>query len=359
MGYEFEHLIQEYKRLPIREVPKTTFLEIVNKSHFENVWSRILAFYFDPKAGHNLGNMLVKSLFDSLGKHPVLHNINTYRVHTEYPTKKGNRIDIVIESNDFVIGIENKVNSPLYNDLEDYSDAIESLAKGKESYKIVLSKYKNITHSGFENLIYEKFLGSIKNNIGYHYNIANPKYVIFLFDFIDNIEKNLNLINMIHDPEKMNFFLKEKTEIQKLINDHTQINKELYRTLLELCSKLQNNVELQKHFRQMFQNENFILKVCNITRDVGGLDCLWILIEQKDQYPEIVCCTIYYENYKWFAECGAKEKYSKIFEGCFDDDPKFWFELDPWTTLEDINSKVIDILHNLFELVKHQENEIF
>ena len=259
MENEFSRLVQEFKKLPIRELPKTTFLEIVDKSYLENVWSRILAFYLDPKNEHQLGTMLVKSLFATLGKSYIPDNKNSYSVYTEYLTKKGNRIDIVIESKDFVIGIENKVNAPLYNDLDDYSDAIESLANGRNTYKIVLSKYKNTVHSGFVNLTYEKFISSIKDNLGHYYSLANTKYIIFLVDFIDNIEKDLNLINMIYDHEVMDFFLKENKEIQNLINKHNQINNELYRSLNELCSKLQNNSELQKDFRQTFSNENFKL----------------------------------------------------------------------------------------------------
>ncbi len=357
MENEFASLILEFGKLPIRELPKTTFLEIVEKSHLENTWSRILAFYFNPRGEHQLGTLLVKSLFDSLGEYHIPHKIDSYSVYTEHITKKGNRIDIVIESADFVIGIENKVNAPLYNDLDDYAETIESLAKGRNTYKIVLSKYKNTVYAGFVNLTYEKFITSVRNNLGHYYSLANTKYVIFLADFIDNIEKNLNLINMIYDHEVMDFFLKKNREIQNLVKKDNQINNELYRSLTELSAKLQNNSELQKDFRETISNESFILEVGPVARE-DSRDWLWITIKLKDQYPEIACCTIYYEDYLWKAECGIKEKYSKIFEGCFDGDPRFWFELYPWTPLDEVNNKVIDIIHALMELVKRHEHEI-
>ena len=59
----------------------------------------------------------------------------------------------------------------------------------------------------------------------------------------------------------------------------------------------------------------------------------------------------------WVADCEAKEKYSEIFGDSLKD-PKLWFDLDRWTNSDDINNKIVDILHNLFDLLKQHENEI-
>ena len=179
----------------------------------------------------------------------VIHSFNSFTTQTEYFTKKNYRIDIVIKSNEFVIGIENKINAQLNNDLNDYGNTIKSLAKSKEAYLIILSKNKlDISQEQkiffknqnilFHTLTYEKFIESIRNNIGYYQGYADTKYLIFLIDFLDNIEKNLNLIHMISEPEIMKFFLNKNEEIQRLINKHNQINNELYRGLNDLCIRL-------------------------------------------------------------------------------------------------------------------------
>ena len=48
MDEKLNQLLQEFRKLHVKEPPETTFLEIISKSHLENIWSRILAFYFDP-----------------------------------------------------------------------------------------------------------------------------------------------------------------------------------------------------------------------------------------------------------------------------------------------------------------------
>ena len=355
MEDEFRVLLQGFTKLNLKEPPESTFLEIVGKSHLENVWSRILAFYFDPNKVHKMKDMLIKSLFDSIGKAKVLHSLGGYIVHPEFPTKKGNRIDIVIETSEFVIGIENKVNSSLDNDLEDYANTIKTLANGKEAYCIVLSKNKNIMHSGFENLTYENFINSIKRNIGNYHSHANTKYFIFFLDFIDNIEKNLNIINMINDPNAMRFFIENAQTIQKLIEKHNQINGELDRNLYLLQDKLSKDVELQTEFRKILSDENFILEICPVYRPEN---CLWVMIRFKDELPEILVSTIYYEGFKWYVESNAKSKYESIFGNVFGDSSYYLEGLDPWADMEEIKMKVVKIILSCAELVNRKGEEI-
>ena len=56
---ELTKLFNDFQKLDIQEPPTSTFLEIVNKSHLENVWSRILAFYFDPNGVHKMKDLLI------------------------------------------------------------------------------------------------------------------------------------------------------------------------------------------------------------------------------------------------------------------------------------------------------------
>lgn len=51
----------------------------------------------------------------------INNNINKKEVEPEYPTFKGNYTDLVLYHDDFLIGIENKIKTSVYNDLEDYA----------------------------------------------------------------------------------------------------------------------------------------------------------------------------------------------------------------------------------------------
>src|SRR5690554_1625033 len=144
---ELKKLVDDFNSLKIKERSGSTFLEIAKCPNNENVWSNILAFYCNPNNEHKLYDLILNSIFETIGKKIAVINFKSIRVDTEYRTDLGNRIDIVILADNFVLGIENKIDASLYNDLEDYSSTIEDLAKplGIPTFKIVLSKNKTNT----------------------------------------------------------------------------------------------------------------------------------------------------------------------------------------------------------------------
>ncbi|MDR1895193.1 MAG: PD-(D/E)XK nuclease family protein [Prevotellaceae bacterium] len=201
---EFAKLLEEFGKLEIKE-RTSTLLEIAQCPHFENVWSNILAFYLNPQKEHGLGDFLLKSLFQAIGKEVDLGDLEKIKVGREYSTGTEKRIDIVITGSNFVAGIENKVNAPLYNDLKDYADTLDNLAKqsGSRAYKIVLSKYGgNNPSDGFEDLSYVKLVKTLKQNIGNYMTFSDTKYFIFFKDFLTTVENNLNN-NIMEDNPKL------------------------------------------------------------------------------------------------------------------------------------------------------------
>ena len=135
---------------------------ITGDSHYENVCSNILAFYFDTKEEHGLSNIVLNLLIKVL----ISHNINIelsdnkdkFEVNREYTTLKDNRIDIVIQNENLVIGIENKIYASIYNDLENYSNTLNKLKK--TSIKVLLSLHNNsnvVSNTDFINITQKKY----------------------------------------------------------------------------------------------------------------------------------------------------------------------------------------------------------
>lgn len=226
---ELQKLLDDFNALKIKDRNGLTFLEIARFPNIENVWSNMLAFYINPNNEHNLFDLILKSLFETANIKASIINFKNIRVRTEYVTDLGNRIDIVIFADNFILGIENKVDAMLHNNLNDYSNTIEGLAIPQDLtiYKIVLSKNRTSTTNGFINIIYTDLVKNIKKNIGDFTGYSDTKYLIFLFDFLNNIEKNINSLSMIDNPEVINFFHDNIHKVNKLLEYHKKISLDL------------------------------------------------------------------------------------------------------------------------------------
>ena len=221
---ESELLLNEvnkiYNKIPIKE---KTFMEISGYPYYENVCSNILAFYLNPKEEHKLGSVLINSLIkvvknkgQKIYKDIDLSHLNIYR---EYTTLKGNRIDIVIQNEEIVIGIENKIYASVYNDLEDYAKTLNKL--NNNSIKLLLSVHqelRNTTHNDFINITYSEFFKQLKQDLKSYKQIEN-KWYIYLIDFINNIEgfevekgMELEITNWINEHKE------DIKEFKKLLN---------------------------------------------------------------------------------------------------------------------------------------------
>ncbi|MCG9879710.1 MAG: PD-(D/E)XK nuclease family protein [Bacteroidia bacterium] len=242
-----EQLVSNFNDLRIKERNGATFLEIARAPHLENVWSNILSFYIDPNREHNLSDLLLKSIFETTNIPIALTSLSGIIVQTEYYTHKGNRIDIVVKAENFILGIENKVGAALYNDLEDYAATIEDIAKIQKlpTYKIVLSKHKNEPTHGFINLVYSDFIKTIRANIGAYTDYADGKYLLFFLDFLKNIENNINASNMNENLEVITFFQKNVDKVNKLLEYHHKFNTEFIIKLNNI-DRLFNRIKIKE-----------------------------------------------------------------------------------------------------------------
>ena len=68
---DFAELIKEVTKIELPDLEKTIF-SIGGRGHYENPTSDILAFYpNDPEAEHQLGSLVLDSLFSALGKKEI------------------------------------------------------------------------------------------------------------------------------------------------------------------------------------------------------------------------------------------------------------------------------------------------
>jgi hypothetical protein len=276
-----EKLLNDFIKLPKSEEVLPTYLEISGQPHFENVCSNILAFYFDTTESHKLKDLVLRSFietFDSL----ILeeYDLETINIQRELYINENKRIDIVIEFNNMVITIENKIYHILNNDLELYEKSIREKYPNKEKYIfLVLSlKDEKIEKSSFININYNTFFEKLKQNIGFYFVKSNNQYTTFLIDFIKTIE-NLTKMETINK-EYFNFFLQNKTVIDNLIKENDKLKKNLFNkvsTIFHLLPECLSPII----FKKWIYLKYVIVFDFNINDDIVALDIVFELNNVK------------------------------------------------------------------------------
>lgn len=225
----FQQLFTQFQALHIKERKGATFLEIARFPHRETVWSNILAFYLDPNREHGLHDLLLKSLFEAIGQDVtgLLTSLHTIRVQTEIITSKGNRLDLMVSGGKFVLGIENKVEASLYNDLADYGATLDSHAGGAQVYKVVLSRYPVVANNHFVNVTYAQLVQVVRTNLGNYTDYADSKYLLFLLDFLKTIEKHHNPSSFMENPDVLNLLRQNTAAVEELVKHHNAFRSEL------------------------------------------------------------------------------------------------------------------------------------
>jgi hypothetical protein len=270
---KFKNLIDDFNKLPKSEKISPTYLEISGQPHFENVCSNILAFYFNTNESHGFKDLVLKSFIECFDESLLVkYDIETINIERELYLDEQKRIDIVIECNDLVISIENKIYHILNNRLDVYVESIKSRYPNKNYKFIVLSiKEEHPENEEFFPITYEKFFYKLKQNIGGYFVNSNNQYTTFLIDFIQTIE-NLNKMKR-HNQKYIEFYLKNKNEVDCLIKEHEDLKKTLYikvNQLYDLISTTENSNIIKK----WIYLKNVIVVDFNFNGIIVGLDII-------------------------------------------------------------------------------------
>lgn len=222
---EITRLLLDFQKIP-KPKRTRTFLEISGYPHFENVCSNILKFYLQPNNEHGLKDLVLNSLIHLTGKEFIIdYDFERVKVQREIQTLDKNRLDLLIITKKYVIGIENKIFHFLNNDLNDYSNTVlwHCGQNDKTPINIVLSLNKlsiqdmeKAKAANFINITYEELFSQIKKKIGSYLSHSNPTYTIYLTDFINSIQ---NLKPATMDNKALWNFFKANSELVQEFTD--------------------------------------------------------------------------------------------------------------------------------------------
>lgn len=202
--------------LPELQKKRRNFFDISGFPNWENVNSNLLGFYFDEFGDHGFKRLFFESLLDCIQQEFEVgddfdrtHFESTFKIHREYTTNQGGRIDLLLVSDEeqyesevmdeqadiknelqWAIIIENKIHHQLVNNLNDYWDSI----KARNKIGIVLSPYINseadlkITEGlNFISITHHELVEKIVTNLSNYFYDADDRHLLFLKEYIGNI----------------------------------------------------------------------------------------------------------------------------------------------------------------------------
>lgn len=204
--------IADFREKELTLSPEITLFEIAGFPSRENVFSNVLKFYFDSRERHQFGTSVLKFFLSDIVSNKDDNDLQTISINREVTTNKQNRIDLVIETNKYLIGIENKVFHSVNNDLSDYATFLKARTS-KELILIVLNLHKdNLANdeNGFKYISYKKLLDNLSLLVE---TATASKYHLLLKDFIQNIR---NHFPSIMTEEQIKFLEANEEAIEKI-----------------------------------------------------------------------------------------------------------------------------------------------
>lgn len=250
MVHAAEKLLDDFRALPGSVERPRTFMEIAGYPHYENVCSNILAFFMDPEEAHGLKTLVLDALAIAGNIAAAGEGVGgNVSVEREVITNDGNRIDILIESDDRVVLIENKIYASVNNPFADYTDYLDQRVRDdRAKHKLLLTVFP--TSEGrawnFANLTYADLVGELRSLLGRYVSDADARYLMMFLDFLNTLEILRRGTRM--DKEFVEFLAKRGDDVRSLFNDLKSFRTEMRSKVQELESLLSlENENIEAH----------------------------------------------------------------------------------------------------------------
>lgn len=239
----------EYLALALK---RPNIFRILNISQQEIRHSNFLAWLLTPQGSHNLGDSFLKWFLKELFVDEKIGWSDTIKVE-QYDLSNANiyreylNIDILIEHKDFIIVIENKINSKEHsNQLGKYIKRIESQYKNRDLGFVILTKDSSVpTNERYCSIDYSMIMDRLEILKELYFDSVSEKIKFYINDYIEILKEEImedsDLIKKAQEVYKNN------QEALDFIFDHKPDN------LLKIKDKVESTIE----------NEGFLLQTCN------------------------------------------------------------------------------------------------
>ena len=227
--------------------------------------SRVIADLLDPKGAHGQGAVFLNAFAKMLEQEWITSTYD-WRVVTEQQANGQRRIDVYLESNIGVIGIENKpwaTDQP--DQLKDYAEHLKNRAGNKEWLLIYLGNNEpsanSITKKDFEELVHDKKLIPLNfySLVGWLNDCAAQSKALVVRVFIEELAKfvrtNINgELEMSEEQEVIDEIRKSKESISAAFHVANSMTALKRRLLQEFKAKLETQLK-EKGFHLEWDEE--------------------------------------------------------------------------------------------------------
>ena len=243
-----ENLLEFLKaaKVPVVKPQPKTFLGISRQPHYENVLSNIYAFFFDVNEEHGFGDLFISSLKELLQEaeentDSPFYDCEELSPETEWSTRKGGRIDLLLKNDTHAIIVENKVYHFLNNDLKDYWESVEVADENKRGVVLSLRPVSLSKKSRFVNITHETLMRTVMAQCGNYIASANDKYLTFLKDFYQNI---INISSSIMQSSDFAFYFSHQEEINNVTAFNQRVRAHVFSEIEKVASLLDPKYKL-------------------------------------------------------------------------------------------------------------------
>ncbi|RCW91821.1 PD-(D/E)XK nuclease family protein [Marinomonas foliarum] len=212
-------LIDGFKQFP-QIKRETTLFDIGSRGHFENPMTEVLSFFCNTTEVHGMNDLVISSIVSLIRQNAIYESLQYAQAHgkpqREVTTKNNKRIDLLLNSDEWVIAIESKVNHQQINPFDEYEAYVDSLIRTKKAVNkdndltdetekqavfVILSpdgKVDNVhLHPRWCGISFQQLVNEIKKRLQQHFFDAPfNKWYLVLKDFL------LHLENLVNDEEQ-------------------------------------------------------------------------------------------------------------------------------------------------------------
>lgn len=182
--------LDKLKSLKSSNPREENLFQIGGRGHYENPTTQILEFFLNKNRGHGFNTLILDALLETAQVVPgtiktQMPYWTTHEVVVDIPSQQ-DRMDLVLESDSWVIVIENKIRHWAANDFKAYESFANN--KKKEVVLIILS-IREEKQPRWHSLKWKDLIKAIRYKIELHSSeVGKEKWPLFLHEFLTNVE---------------------------------------------------------------------------------------------------------------------------------------------------------------------------